>query len=176
MGIEEATDHWSWFHCDRRMGKDWNASMDALLRGEPVRVHPTTPRQTWPVKWLTRYRKAILLHQRLLKREKEDGQSQRLSGKPSFPSKSRYFRMVLYRRGAWDCPCDLCKKCTFRVPANRDLSEPSMEACGIDVYRPQGIMPFFHWVCSEAWWRNDLFGLVLVEWKTYPTGKFRAAI
>ena len=61
-------------------------------------------------------------------------------------------------------PCRLCKECHLDGPCkHRDLARPSMEACGIDVFKTARDNGFHIEVLKSLDDERDVYGLILVE-------------
>ncbi len=61
-------------------------------------------------------------------------------------------------------PCRLCKECDLAVPCKNGLeARPSMEACGIDVYKTARDNGFHIEVVKTHDDERNVFGLILVE-------------
>jgi len=60
-------------------------------------------------------------------------------------------------------PCYLCKKCNFNECRHPYKARPSMEACGIDVFRTVRKNGFTIEVLKDSSCKGNYFGLVLVE-------------
>jgi predicted metal-binding protein len=61
-------------------------------------------------------------------------------------------------------PCRLCEKCDLSAPCNHGLeARPSMEACGIDVFKTARDNGFPIEVLRTRDEERDIFGLILVE-------------
>jgi predicted metal-binding protein len=110
------------------------------------------------------YRKAILLHQRLLK-----GKG-RTEGAKTFreaivPLEIEIFLDGYYKAWSMGCgPCDLCKKCNLSGSCRHGLeARPSMEACGIDVFKTARDNGFPIEVVRKHHDEMNIFGLVLVQ-------------
>ena len=126
--------------------------------------HSPTPGMTRKV--LGGYKKAILLHKRLKKGER---------GKASMGSKGFNAAVVkleieLFLAGyykAWSMgsgPCRLCETCDLTGLCRHGMeARPSMEACGIDVFKTVRDNGFSIEVVQDRDDARDLFGVVLVE-------------
>lgn len=70
-----------------------------------------------------------------------------------------YYKTIAFGSG----PCRLCKKCTLDDCPHRDITIPSMEACGIDVFATaRGLGLPIH-VLENINDPHNCYGLVLVE-------------
>ena len=70
-----------------------------------------------------------------------------------------------YKAWSMKCgPCDLCKECNLSGSCRHGLeARPSMEACGIDVYKTARDNGFPIQVVRTRDAEMNVFGLVLVE-------------
>ena len=70
-----------------------------------------------------------------------------------------YYKTIAFGSG----PCRLCKKCTLDDCPHRDITIPSMEACGIDVFATaRGLGLPIH-VLENINDPHNCYGLVLLE-------------
>jgi predicted metal-binding protein len=144
--------------------------------------HSPTPDITRKV--IDSYQKAILLHRRIPKEEKIKPFSEAIVNKNSLYSsthvegeKTKPFSEVTvnleikifldgYYR-AWSMgsgPCFLCKKCDLTTSCKHGFkARPSMEACGIDVFKTARDNWFPIEVVRTRDEEKNIFGLVLVE-------------
>ncbi len=106
------------------------------------------------------YRTAILLHRRLPKGEKTK----------SFNETIVRLEIQIFLDGyykAWSMgsgPCRLCKECDLTPPCKHGLeARPSMEACGIDVFKTAKDNGFPIEVVKTHEDERNVFGLILVE-------------
>ena len=110
------------------------------------------------------YRRAILLHRRLLKGEKRWVRGKTFS-KATVRLEIEIFLAGYYK--AWSMgsgPCDLCKECNLSGSCKHGLeARPSMEACGIDVFKTARDNGFPIEVVRTRDEEKNIFGLVLVE-------------
>jgi len=120
--------------------------------------HSPTPEVTRKV--IDSYRKVILLHRRLKKGERTK----------SFSETVVRLEIEIFLDGyykAWSMgsgPCRLCKECDLTSPCNRGYeARPSMEACGIDVFKTARDNGFPIEVVRTPEEERNLFGLILVE-------------
>jgi predicted metal-binding protein len=61
-------------------------------------------------------------------------------------------------------PCRLCEECDLSTPCRHGLeARPSMEACGIDVFKTARDNGFPIEVLRTREEERDIFGLILVE-------------
>jgi predicted metal-binding protein len=110
------------------------------------------------------YRKAILLHQKLAEGEKRRGGG-KVFRKTIVSLEIEIFLDGYYK--AWSMgsgPCDLCKECNLSGSCQHGLeARPSMEACGIDVFKTARDNGFPVEVLRTRDEGRNMFGLVLVE-------------
>ena len=125
---------------------------------------PRTPTPDTARKVIDSYRKAILLHQRLVKGEKRAG------GRGAFSKAIVRLEIEIFLEGyykAWSMgsgPCNLCKECNLSGSCRNGLeARPSMEACGIDVFKTARDNGFPVEVVRSRDGERNVFGLVLVE-------------
>jgi predicted metal-binding protein len=125
---------------------------------------PRTPTPDMTRKVIDSYRKAILLHQRLLKGKRRMERSKTFR-KAIVPLEIEIFLDGYYKAWSMGCgPCDLCKKCNLSGSCNHGLeARPSMEACGIDVFKTSRDNGFPIEVLQKHGDEMNLFGLILVE-------------
>ena len=120
---------------------------------------PNTPTPDMTRKVLDSYDKALLLHKRL-KEETSEGFNEAL-----FRLEREIFLDGYYK--AWSMgtgPCRICKECDPEGPCRHGLrARPSMEACGIDVFRTARENGFPIEVVRTHEKERNHFGLVLVE-------------
>ncbi|HSB03940.1 MAG TPA: DUF2284 domain-containing protein [Thermodesulfobacteriota bacterium] len=124
--------------------------------------HTPTPEMTRRV--IDSYRKAILLHQRLLKRKGRTERS-KIFREAIVPLEIEMFLDGYYKAWSMGCgPCDLCGKCNLSGSCKHGLeARPSMEACGIDVFKTARDNGFSVEVLQKHGDEMNLFGLILVE-------------
>src|SRR5512146_2000425 len=125
---------------------------------------PRTPTPDTTRKVIDSYGKAILLHQRLVKGEKRAG------GRGAFSKAIVRLEIEIFLEGyykAWSMgsgPCNLCKECNLSGSCRKGLeARPSMEACGIDVFKTARDNGFPIEVVRTRDDERNAFGLVLVE-------------
>jgi predicted metal-binding protein len=125
---------------------------------------PRTPTPDITRKVIDSYQKAILLHRRLLKGEKRWVRGKTFS-KAIVRIEIEIFLDGYYK--AWSMgsgPCDLCKECNLSGSCKHGLeARPSMEACGIDVFKTTRGNGFHIEVVRARDEERNIFGLVLVE-------------
>jgi predicted metal-binding protein len=121
---------------------------------------PHTPTPDLTRKVVDHYQKAILVHRRLAKGEKT-----KLFNEILVKLEIEVFLDGYYK--AWSMgsgPCRLCEKCDLSAPCNHGLeARPSMEACGIDVFKTARDNGFPIEVLRTRDEERDIFGLILVE-------------
>jgi predicted metal-binding protein len=125
---------------------------------------PHTPTPDMTRKVIDSYQKAILLHQRLVKGEK------RRERGGSFKKTIVRLEIEIFLDGyykAWSMgsgPCDLCKECNLPGSCKHGFeARPSMEACGIDVFKTARDNGFPIEVVRTRDEERNIFGLILVE-------------
>jgi len=120
--------------------------------------HSPTPDVTQKV--VDSYQKAILVHRRLPKGEKTRDFNQTL-----VKLEIKIFLDGYYK--AWSMgsgPCRLCEECDLTTPCEHGLqARPSMEACGIDVFKTARNNGFPIEVVRTREDERNIFGLILVE-------------
>jgi len=132
--------------------------------GESLCCPPHTPTPDVTRKVIDSYCKAILLHQRL---SKGKGRSERskIFREAIVPFEIEIFLDGYYK--AWSMgsgPCDLCKECNPSGTCRHGYkARPSMEACGIDVFKTARDNGFSIDVVQRHGDEMNLFGLVLVD-------------
>ena len=106
------------------------------------------------------YQEAILLHQRLAKGEKGKNFNETL-----VRLEIKIFLDGYYK--AWSMgsgPCRLCKECDLTSPCRHGYeARPSMEACGIDVFKTARDNGFPIDVVKTHGQERDIYGLILVD-------------
>ena len=132
--------------------------------GESLCCPPHTPTPDVTRKVIDTYRKAILLHQRILK-GKGRTERARTFREAIVPLEIEMFLDGYYKAWSMGCgPCDRCKECNLSGPCRHGLdARPSMEACGIDVFQTARNNDFTIKVLRVHGEEMNLFGLVLVE-------------
>jgi predicted metal-binding protein len=120
--------------------------------------HTPTPGVTRRV--IDSYERAILLHRRLKKDEKEE-----LLNEPMVLLEIEMFIDGYYK--AWSMgsgPCRLCKECNMAAGCKRARkARPSMEACGIDVFKTARDNGFHIEVARSKEEERSSYGLILAE-------------
>ena len=121
---------------------------------------PHTPAPELTRKVVDSYQKAILVHRRLPKGEKT-----KLFNETIVKLEIKIFLDGCYK--AWSMgsgPCRLCKECDPTTPCKHGLeARPSMEACGIDVFKTARDNGFPIEVIRAREEERNIFGLILVE-------------
>ena len=121
---------------------------------------PYSPAPDVTQKVVDSYQKAILVHRRLPKGEKTRDFNQTL-----VKLEIKIFLDGYYK--AWSMgsgPCRLCKECDLTAPCEHGLqARPSMEACGIDVFKTAQDNGFPIEVVKTHEEERNIFGLILVE-------------
>jgi len=119
--------------------------------------HSPTPEITRKV--IDSYRKVILLHRRLPRGEKAKGFNEAV-----VDLEIKIFLDGYYQ--AWSMgsgPCRLCKECDLTSCKNGYRARPSMEACGIDVFKTARDNGFPIEVIKGHGEERNIYGLILVE-------------
>ena len=119
--------------------------------------HSPTPEITRKV--VDSYQKAILAHRRLPKGEKA-----KLFNEAVVDLEIKIFLDGYYK--AWSMgsgPCRLCKECNLTSCKNGFTARPSMEACGIDVFKTARDNGFPIEVIKAHGEERNIYGLILVE-------------
>jgi predicted metal-binding protein len=131
------------------------------LYGKGLCCPPHTPTPEKTAEILGAYRTAILLHRRW-----EKGYETVNRFNDAVVGLERKVFLAGYHK-AWGLgsgPCMRCKKCD---PANRcahpELARPSMESCGIDVFRTVSDLGLPIKVVTSHSEARNIYGLVLVE-------------
>ncbi|HMK52366.1 MAG TPA: DUF2284 domain-containing protein [Thermodesulfobacteriota bacterium] len=121
---------------------------------------PHTPTPEITRKVIDSYRESILLHQRLGKGER---------GR-NFNATVVRLEIKIFLDGnykAWSMgsgPCRLCKECDLTAPCKHGFeARPSMESCGIDVFKTARDNGFPIEVVKTHEEERNIFGLILVE-------------
>jgi predicted metal-binding protein len=132
--------------------------------GESLCCPPRTPTPDMTRKVIDSYNKAILLHQRLPKRKTRWSKFDDFS-KSIVRLEIEIFLEGYYKAWSMGCgPCDLCKECNLSGSCRHGLeARPSMEACGIDVFKTARDNGFPIEVVRSRDDEMNIFGLVLVE-------------
>ncbi len=127
--------------------------------GKSLCCSPHSPPPETTRKVIDSYQKAILLHRKLPKEEKAKGFNETI-----VDLEIKIFLDGYYK--AWSMgsgPCRLCKECNLTSCKNGFKARPSMEACGIDVFKTVRENGFFIEVIKEHGEERNIYGLILVE-------------
>ncbi len=120
--------------------------------------HTPTPEVTRKV--IDSYQKAILLHRRLAK-----GEGAKNFNETIVRLETKIFLDGYYK--AWSMgsgPCRLCRECDLSASCRHGYeARPSMEACGIDVFKTARDNGFPIAVVKTHGEEKNIFGLILVE-------------
>ena len=120
--------------------------------------HSPTPDVTRKV--IDSYQKAILLHRRLLKGEKTKVFNTAIVGLEVEMFLNGYYKAWSMGSG----PCRLCKECHLKDACKHGYeARPSMEACGIDVFKTARDNGFHIEVVQTYEAERNVFGVVLAE-------------
>ena len=121
---------------------------------------PCTPTPDLTRKVIGSYQKVLLLHRRLI-----NGERTKTFNEAVVRLETEMFLDGYYK--AWSMgsgPCRLCKECNLPAPCKQSyLARPSMEACGIDVFKTARGNGFEIKVAQTHDEERNIFGLVLVE-------------
>lgn len=121
---------------------------------------PHTPTPDITRKVMDSYQKAILLHRKLLKEEKAKPFNENVVNVEVKIFLDGYYKAWSMGSG----PCRLCKKCDVTTPCKHGFeARPSMEACGIDVFKTARDNGFPIEVVKTHEEERNIFGLILVE-------------
>ena len=120
--------------------------------------HAPTPDQTQKV--INSYEKAILVHRRLKRGERSKGFNETIVRLEIEIFLNGYYKAWSMGSG----PCRLCKECNPTGTCKHGYeARPSMEACGIDVFKTARDNGFPIEVVRTHEEERNLFGLILVE-------------
>lgn len=120
--------------------------------------HSPTPDVTQKV--LNSYQKAVLLHRRVSKGEKTKGFNERVVQLEVEMFLGGYYKAWSMGSG----PCRLCKECDLNGLCRHGYeARPSMEACGIDVFKTARDNGYPIEVVKTHEDERNIFGVVLVE-------------
>ena len=121
---------------------------------------PYTPTPDITRKVIDSYKQVILLHQRL-----PDGKGTEIFDERIVRLEIEIFLDGYYK--AWSMgsgPCRLCKECDLTQPCKQGyVARPSMEACGIDVFKTARDNGFPINVVHAPEEERNVFGVILVE-------------
>ena len=120
--------------------------------------HSPTPDQTRKV--IDSYQEAILLHRRLKKGKRSKGFNEAIVRLEIAIFLDGYYKAWSMGSG----PCRLCKECgPSGICKHGYEARPSMEACGIDVFKTARDNGFAIEVVRTREEKRNIFGLILVE-------------
>jgi predicted metal-binding protein len=121
---------------------------------------PHTPTPDLTRKVIDSYQKAILLHRKLLKGEKT-----KVFNETVVRLEREIFLDGYYKAwGMGSGPCRLCKECDLNGLCKHGYeARPSLEACGIDVFKTVRDNGFHIEVVRTHEEERNIFGVVLVE-------------
>ena len=121
---------------------------------------PRTPPPEVTRKVVDSYEKAILLHRRLKKEQRSKVLNETMARLEIEIFLDGYYKAWSMGSG----PCRLCKECDLTGPCKHGYeARPSMEACGIDVYKTARGNGFSIEVVRTHDEERNVFGLILVE-------------
>jgi predicted metal-binding protein len=121
---------------------------------------PRTPPPEVTRKVVDSYEKAILLHRRLKKEQRSKVLNETIARLEIEIFLDGYYKAWSMGSG----PCRLCKECDLTGPCKHGYeARPSMEACGIDVYKTARDNGFSIEVVRTHDEERNVFGLILVE-------------
>ena len=121
---------------------------------------PHTPTPDLTRKVVDSYQKAILIHRKLPRGEKTKRFNETLVKLEIEIFLDGYYKAWSMGSG----PCRLCPECDPISPCKHGLeARPSMEACGIDVFKTARDNGFPIEVLRSREEERDIFGLILVE-------------
>jgi predicted metal-binding protein len=121
---------------------------------------PHTPTPGITRKVIDSYQKAILLHRKLLKGEKSKPFTETIVNVEVKIFLDGYYKAWSMGSG----PCRLCKECDLTTSCKHGFeARPSMEACGIDVFKTARDNGFPIEVVKTHEEERNIFGLILVE-------------
>jgi len=121
---------------------------------------PRTPAPEVTRKVIDSYQKAILLHRRLEKEERSKLLNERMVRLEIEIFLDGYYKAWSMGSG----PCRLCKECDITASCKHGHeARPSMEACGIDVFKTARDNGFSIEVVRTHEEERNVFGLILVE-------------
>ena len=121
---------------------------------------PRTPPPEVTRKVVDSYEKAILVHRRLKKEQRSKVLNETIARLEIEIFLDGYYKAWSMGSG----PCRLCKECDLTGPCKHGYeARPSMEACGIDVYKTARDNGFSIEVVRTHDEERNVFGLILVE-------------
>lgn len=125
---------------------------------------PRTPTPELTRKVIDSYQKAILLHRRIT------GGTKRRERTKEFNEIVVRLEIEIFLEGyykAWSMtsgPCRLCKECDLSSPCKHGMeARPSMEACGVDVFKTVRENGFPIQVVRGFEEEQNIYGIILVE-------------
>ena len=121
---------------------------------------PYTPTPDVTRRVIDSYHKAILLHRRLQKGERSRSLTQKVVRLEREIFLDGYYKVWSMGAG----PCRLCQTCDTTVPCQHGFeARPSMEACGIDVFKTARDNGFRIDVVRSHDDERNCYGVILVE-------------
>jgi predicted metal-binding protein len=128
--------------------------------GRSLCCPPCTPTPDVTRRVIDAYQKAILLHRTLKEGEKARDLTQRVVRLEREIFLDGYYQVWSMGSG----PCRLCRTCDTTAPCQHGFeARPSMEACGIDVFRTARGNGFPIEVVRSHEEERNCYGLILVE-------------
>jgi predicted metal-binding protein len=128
--------------------------------GRSLCCPPHTPTPDITRKVVHSYQKAILLHRKLPKGEKTKPFNEAIVNLEIKIFLDGYYKAWSMGSG----PCRLCKECDLTTACEHGFeARPSMEACGIDVFKTARDNGFPIEVVKTHEGERNIFGLILVE-------------
>jgi predicted metal-binding protein len=121
---------------------------------------PHSPAPEVTRKIIDSYTKAILLHRRVEKRKRIGGLTQAILRLEKEIFLDGYYKAWSMGSG----PCRLCRACDIAGPCqHRSEARPSMEACGVDVFKTARDNGFPIRVLRTHEEEKNFYGVILVE-------------
>jgi len=124
--------------------------------------HTPTPEVTRRV--IDSYQKAILLHRHITEGRKRSERTKQFN-EIVVQLEIEIFLEGYYK--AWSMtsgPCRLCKECDLSSLCKHGMeARPSMEACGVDVFKTARDNGFPIWVVRSYEEEQNIYGLILVD-------------
>ncbi len=128
--------------------------------GRSLCCPPHSPLPGVTRKVMDSYQRAILLHQRLLKGGKTKVFNENIVRLEMEMFLDGYYKVWSMGSG----PCRLCEACHMQGPCKHGYqARPSMEACGIDVFKTARDNGFEIKVVQTHEEKRNIFGVVLAE-------------
>lgn len=125
---------------------------------------PYTPTPDVTQKVIDAYGKAILLHKRI------ENKATRREDTKQFNETLLRVEIEIFLDGYYKAlsmgsgPCHLCKECDIQRPCKHGYeARPSMEACGVDVFKTARENGFPIQVVRDPDQEQNIFGLILVD-------------